>query len=207
LRLRAGSEHFGRAADRQTQYRNSLASRWLSGVLALEIAIPGWSAEDRTRNSPAHSGDEHSLSAVGRTPHPRRITQVGHRGRADHGSKVRGEVAAATLTRWKTFLYNHADGIASMDLFVVPTISFRLLYGLLILRHARRELLFSFPCRPRSLGTAFLSWRLPALAFFRRLAADCVLNFDDSLRNRRQLAISHGTGCARTRRAKLALLQ
>jgi hypothetical protein len=33
---------------------------------------------------------------------------------------------------WKTFLNNHADGIAAMDLFVVPTISFRLLYGLLI---------------------------------------------------------------------------
>src|SRR6476646_4538133 len=32
---------------------------------------------------------------------------------------------------WKTFLNNHADGIAAMDLFVVPTISFRLLYGLL----------------------------------------------------------------------------
>ena len=33
---------------------------------------------------------------------------------------------------WKTFLRNHADGIASMDLFVVATLSFRLLYGLLI---------------------------------------------------------------------------
>src|SRR5437773_4946054 len=43
---------------------------------------------------------------------------------------------------WKTFLRNHADGIASMDMFVVPTISFRLLYGLLILQHARRELLW-----------------------------------------------------------------
>jgi hypothetical protein len=32
---------------------------------------------------------------------------------------------------WKTFLRNHADGIASIDLFVVPTLSFRLLYGLL----------------------------------------------------------------------------
>ncbi len=39
---------------------------------------------------------------------------------------------------WKTFLRNHADGIASMDLFVVPTLSFRLLYGLLILKHGRR---------------------------------------------------------------------
>ena len=43
---------------------------------------------------------------------------------------------------WKTFLRNHADGIASMDLFLVPTISFRLLYGFLILRHSRRELLW-----------------------------------------------------------------
>jgi transposase InsO family protein len=43
---------------------------------------------------------------------------------------------------WKTFLHNHADGIASMDLFVVPTISFRLLYGLLILQHDRRQILW-----------------------------------------------------------------
>jgi len=43
---------------------------------------------------------------------------------------------------WKTFLCNHADGIASMDLFLVPTISFRLLYGFLILQHSRRELVW-----------------------------------------------------------------
>ena len=42
---------------------------------------------------------------------------------------------------WKTFLRNHADGITSMDLFVVTTISFQLLYGLLILKHGRREIL------------------------------------------------------------------
>jgi transposase InsO family protein len=43
---------------------------------------------------------------------------------------------------WKAFLRNHADGIASMDLFVVPTISFSLLYGFLILQHSRRALLW-----------------------------------------------------------------
>jgi transposase InsO family protein len=43
---------------------------------------------------------------------------------------------------WRTFVRNHADGIASIDLFVVPTFSFRLLYGLLILRHDRREILW-----------------------------------------------------------------
>jgi transposase InsO family protein len=43
---------------------------------------------------------------------------------------------------WKTFLRNHADGIAAMDLFVVPTISFRLLYGLLIMGHDRRQVIW-----------------------------------------------------------------
>jgi hypothetical protein len=33
------------------------------------------------------------------------------------------------LQGWKTFLRNHADGIASMDLFLVPTTSFRPLCG------------------------------------------------------------------------------
>ena len=40
----------------------------------------------------------------------------------------------------KTFLRNHAAGIAAIDLFVVRTISVKLLYGLVILRHARRRL-------------------------------------------------------------------
>jgi transposase InsO family protein len=43
---------------------------------------------------------------------------------------------------WKTFLRNHADGIAAMDLFVVPTVTFRLLYGLLIMGHGRRQILW-----------------------------------------------------------------
>jgi hypothetical protein len=43
---------------------------------------------------------------------------------------------------WKTFLRNHADGIVVMDLLVVPTISFRLVYGLLIVGHDRRQILW-----------------------------------------------------------------
>src|ERR1700722_6283022 len=43
---------------------------------------------------------------------------------------------------WRTFLRNHADGIAAMDMFVVPTLSFRLLYGLLIMGHSRRHILW-----------------------------------------------------------------
>ena len=41
---------------------------------------------------------------------------------------------------WHTFLRNHADGIAAVDMFVVPTIGFRLLFGLVILGHERRQI-------------------------------------------------------------------
>jgi transposase InsO family protein len=42
---------------------------------------------------------------------------------------------------WKTFLRNHAAGIGAMDFLVVPTINFRLLSVLIILRHERRRLI------------------------------------------------------------------
>jgi hypothetical protein len=41
---------------------------------------------------------------------------------------------------WMTFLRNHAPDIAAMDLFVVPTIGFKLLYGFVIVRIDRRDL-------------------------------------------------------------------
>ncbi|WP_197689320.1 hypothetical protein [Bradyrhizobium erythrophlei] len=37
---------------------------------------------------------------------------------------------------WRTFLRNHAPDIAAMDLFVVPTIGFDLLYAFVIVRSA-----------------------------------------------------------------------
>jgi transposase InsO family protein len=43
---------------------------------------------------------------------------------------------------WRTFLRNHAADIAAMDLFVVPTIGFRLLYAFVIVRLGRRELVW-----------------------------------------------------------------
>ncbi|MFZ0722809.1 MAG: integrase core domain-containing protein [Xanthobacteraceae bacterium] len=43
---------------------------------------------------------------------------------------------------WRTFLRNHAPDIAAMDLFVVPTIGFDLLYAFIIVRLDRRELVW-----------------------------------------------------------------
>jgi transposase InsO family protein len=87
-------------------------------------------------------------------------TLIGERSRANplwgaphiHGEllKLGFEVAQSTVARymcchsrspsqgWRTFLSNHADGIAAVDLFVLPTIAFRILYCLVIIRHGRR---------------------------------------------------------------------
>jgi transposase InsO family protein len=43
---------------------------------------------------------------------------------------------------WRTFLRNHTPDIAAMDLFVVPTIGFKLLYGFVIVRIDRRDLVW-----------------------------------------------------------------
>jgi len=43
---------------------------------------------------------------------------------------------------WKTFLRNHAQAIAAIDLCVVPTLTFDRLFAFLVLGHARRQLLW-----------------------------------------------------------------
>jgi transposase InsO family protein len=73
-----------------------------------------------------------------------------------HGEllKLGFEIAQSTVSKymprrygppsqsWKTFLRNNADGIASIDFLVVPTIDFRLLYVFVILGHLRRQILW-----------------------------------------------------------------
>jgi len=42
---------------------------------------------------------------------------------------------------WRSFLRNHAQGIAAIDMFVVASTSFRLLYVMIILAHDRRKII------------------------------------------------------------------
>jgi hypothetical protein len=81
-------------------------------------------------------------SIVGSTENPWRASQARHRCWPDQRRQVYGTEEGPPSQGWTTFLRNHADGIAAMDLFVVPTISFRLLYGLLIMGHGRRQILW-----------------------------------------------------------------
>ncbi len=43
---------------------------------------------------------------------------------------------------WRTFLRNHAEAIAAIDLCVVPTLTFELLFAFVVVGHGRRQLLW-----------------------------------------------------------------
>jgi hypothetical protein len=72
-----------------------------------------------------------------------------------HGEllKLGVEVSQATVAKymarprkppsqtWRTFLNSHVQQLVSMDFFVVPTVSFRVLYVFVVLAHHRRRLL------------------------------------------------------------------
>ena len=56
---------------------------------------------------------------------------------------------------WRTFLQNHANGIAAIDFFVVPTVTFRLLYVLVVMSHERRKVIhFNLTDSPTAAWTA-----------------------------------------------------
>jgi transposase InsO family protein len=70
---------------------------------------------------------------------------------------------------WKTFLQNHAEAIAAIDMCVVPTLTFDLLFAFLVLGHGRRQLLWFEVTRypraewlPRQITEAFPWTSAPA---------------------------------------------
>jgi putative transposase len=56
---------------------------------------------------------------------------------------------------WKAFLRNHAKDLVAMDFFVVPTVTFKVLFVLVILAHARRRIVhFNVTEHPTAKWTA-----------------------------------------------------
>jgi hypothetical protein len=47
-----------------------------------------------------------------------------------------------SVQRWQAFLHNHRAAIAAMDFFTVPTLTFGILYGLFVIAHDRRRILY-----------------------------------------------------------------
>jgi transposase InsO family protein len=86
-----------------------------------------------------------------------------------HGElrKLGIEVSQATVSKymkhprkppsqtWRTFFVNHANCLAEIDFFTVPTATFRILYGFIVLSHDRRQIVhFNVTEHPTAQWTA-----------------------------------------------------
>ena len=121
----------------ETSHRGSMAPTRLSALLALALEI--WTALSRARGARADPEDEQGQPALGCAAHPRRALKARHRDQSGDRRQVHGAKA------WPAFanlaeLPAHADGIAALDMFVVPSATFRLLFVMLILAHDRRKI-------------------------------------------------------------------
>ncbi len=70
-------------------------------------------------------------------------------------AKYMGRQRKPPSQTWRTFLNNHARQLVATDFFVVPTVTFRVLYVFIVLAHERRRLLhFNANAHPTSEWTA-----------------------------------------------------
>jgi hypothetical protein len=96
-------------------------------------------------------------------------TNIGWGAPRIHGEllKLGIEISQATVSKymarqqippsqtWRTFLENHADCIAGIDFFTVPTATFRILYVFIVLSHDRRYIMhFNVTTHPTAQWTA-----------------------------------------------------
>jgi hypothetical protein len=144
------------AAYREVRNGDRLAPKGILRVLEMEeSARRTGKADDRLGGSETNPKDKFGEPALGST----RI----------HGEllKLGIEVSQATVAKymarrqkpysqtWRTFLNNHVKELASTDFFVVPTLSFRVLFVFLVLAHHRRRVLhFNVTAHPTSEWTA-----------------------------------------------------
>jgi transposase InsO family protein len=117
-----------------------LAPVWLSLLLALEVTIFGRSAADRDGTARVDPADERGKSAWGAPRIHGELLKLGFEAAQSSVAKYMVKRRGPPRQGWRTFLRNHAPDIAAMDLFVVPTIGFDLLYAFVIVRLDRRDM-------------------------------------------------------------------
>jgi len=70
-------------------------------------------------------------------------------------AKYRVRIRQPPSKTWKSFLRNHANEIVAIDFFIVPTVTFNVLYGFVVLLHNRRQVVhFNVTANPTALWTA-----------------------------------------------------
>jgi putative transposase len=70
-------------------------------------------------------------------------------------AKYRIRIGKPPSQTWKSFLRNHGNEIVAIDFFVIPTVTFNILYSFVVLLHNRRQVVhFNATAHPSALWTA-----------------------------------------------------
>ena len=177
-----------------------MAPRGLPALLALEITLAGWSAQDPGGDLSADPRDVRDKSHWGAP----RI----HSEPLKFGIKISETIVTKYMVKgtrpssqtWKTFLRNHAAGIAAMDFLIVPIISFRLLFAFVIRGHARRQIVsIGVTDYPTAQWLARQNaYAEPLIGSIRRECLDHVIVFGGAHLRRSLNAYVRNYNCART---------
>jgi transposase InsO family protein len=119
-----------------------LASSRLSLLLALEVTTFRRPTADRHRAARVDSRISLENPLWGAPRIHGELLKLGFEVAQSSVAKYMVKRRKPPSQRWRTFLRNHAPDIAAMDLFVVPTIGFDLLYAFVVVRLDRRELVW-----------------------------------------------------------------
>jgi transposase InsO family protein len=120
-----------RLAFRLFWRRMSMAGRPSTGA-DIRRMIRQMALEDSTWGAPRMHGELLKLGYV-----------VGERTVSRYLARIRPQPTKAKSQNWATFLKNHARQIVAVDMFVVPTIRFQVLYVFVILGLERRRIVFA----------------------------------------------------------------
>ena len=130
-----------RPGNRQARDRHRLAPQGVQAFLDMEVAAekagPTTGVEGDPPSGPTDVAGEHT---VGRTSDPWRAFEAWLFHLPGRRLGIHGPYPSPPSQSWRTFLTNHADCLASIDFFVVPTATFHLLFGFIVLHHERRQI-------------------------------------------------------------------
>ena len=108
-------------------------------------------ASARLRSSGTDSKNEPGESALGSAAYPWGLLKLGIEVSQATVAKYMARQRKPPSQTWRTFLNNHVRQLVSTDFFVVPTVTFRVLYVFIGLAHNRRRLVhFNVTAYPTS---------------------------------------------------------
>ena len=137
----AGVERLAAGArPRQTGNRARLAPTRVPPVLDLEESVPDGSSSRGSRGPRVDSSNGHGESALGAPRIHGELRKLGISVSQATVAKYMPRRDTPPSQPWRTFLANHVGQIMAADFFVVPTVTYRLLFVLVILAHDRRRI-------------------------------------------------------------------